>query len=93
MAIRAIIFDLLTALLDSWSLWDKAANNNHEQGYKWRRRYLELTFGCGIYQPYEELVRLAAQDVGLPVSAPEYLLVDHWEELQAWPEAVTFSRS
>uniref|UniRef100_A0A093VJ94 C-1-tetrahydrofolate synthase, cytoplasmic n=1 Tax=Talaromyces marneffei PM1 TaxID=1077442 RepID=A0A093VJ94_TALMA len=61
--IQAVIFDLLTALLDSWSLWDKATNNDPEQGYKWRRRYLELTFGCGAYQPYEDLVRASAKDV------------------------------
>ncbi|RAO72205.1 uncharacterized protein BHQ10_008217 [Talaromyces amestolkiae] len=86
MPIRAVIFDLLTALLDSWSLWDKAANDNPEQGYKWRRRYLELTFGCGAYQPYEELVRTSAKDVGLPETAPTHL-IDNWDGLQPWPEA------
>lgn len=85
MPIRAVIFDLLTALLDSWSLWDEAANNNPEQGYKWRRRYLELTFGCGAYQPYEELVRTAAKDVGLPETTPTHL-IDNWDRLQPWPE-------
>lgn len=85
MPIQAIIFDLLTALLDSWSLWDRAANNDPEQGYKWRRRYLELTFGSDVYRPYEELVRTSAKDVGLPEAAPAYL-IDNWDDLQPWPE-------
>ncbi|EED12375.1 2-deoxyglucose-6-phosphate phosphatase, putative [Talaromyces stipitatus ATCC 10500] len=85
MPIRAIIFDLLTALLDSWTLWDKAANNDSAQGYKWRRRYLELTFGCGAYRSYEDLVRAAASDVGLSETAPNFLL-EKWDDLQPWPE-------
>jgi 2-haloalkanoic acid dehalogenase type II len=53
---------------------------------KWRRRYLEITYGCGAYRPYETLVREAARDVGLP----EQLGVDlerRWDELAPWPEA------
>lgn len=86
MPVRAIIFDLLTALLDSWTLWNTAADNDPEKGYKWRSRYLELTFGCGAYRPYEDLVRIAAKDVGLPDTAPAYL-IDNWDNLQPWPES------
>ncbi|KAA8644405.1 hypothetical protein EYZ11_002778 [Aspergillus tanneri] len=85
MAPRAIIFDLLTALLDSWTLWAQAANDL-TAAYQWRRRYLELTFGCGIYRPYEELVYEAARDVHLPDRVPETLLRD-WDQLRPWPEA------
>ncbi|KAE8391746.1 HAD-like domain-containing protein [Aspergillus alliaceus] len=81
---RAIIFDLLTALLDSWSLWAEAANNN-EASYRWRTRYLELTFGCGAYRPYEDLVYESARDVGLPESVPKALLAN-WDRLKPWPE-------
>ena len=83
---KAIVFDLLTALLDSWSLWDSAASPY--DGRKWRQRYLEITFGAGAYVPYPDLVRRAAIDAGLPLSAPETLLRD-WGKLQSWPEAHT----
>jgi 2-haloacid dehalogenase len=84
---KAIIFDLLTALLDSWSLWDASTPSaTSTEGRPWRERYLELTFGAGAYVPYENLVRQAARDVGLPESTPATLLRD-WERLQMWPEA------
>lgn len=84
---KAIVFDLLTALLDSWSVWDAVTPSaSSAEGRLWRGRYLELTFGAGAYVPYERLVRESAHDVGLPESAPTTLLRD-WENLEAWPEA------
>ncbi|KAF9877207.1 had-superfamily subfamily variant 2 protein [Colletotrichum karsti] len=83
---KAIIFDLLTALLDSWTLWDESTpTGTAAEGRKWRERYLELTFGQGAYVPYSTLVTQAADDVNLPRSAPEALLRD-WYRLAAWPE-------
>ena len=84
---KAIIFDLLTALLDSWTIWDLAAQATPSTitGQTWRKRYLELTYSCGSYQPYESLVEQSADDVGLPPAAPETLL-DRWGDLQPWPE-------
>lgn len=87
---KAIVFDLLTALLDSWSLWDASTpSKTTEEGRRWRKQYLELTFGAGAYDTsstaYETLVQQAARDVGLPDSAPATLLRD-WQQLQAWPE-------
>jgi len=38
----AVMFDLLTALLDSWSLWNEVAGSE-EVGVAWRTRYLKLT--------------------------------------------------
>ena len=35
----AILFDLLTALLDSWTVWNRAAGSD-ELGRKWRAEYL-----------------------------------------------------
>lgn len=81
----AVVFDLLTAVLDSWSLWNNVAGSP-ESGLKWRRRYLEVTYGCGAYRPYEELVREAARDVGLPETLGE-ALERRWDELAPWPEA------
>jgi len=81
----AVVFDLLTALIDSWSLWNAVAGSEAD-GLKWRRRYLEITYGCGAYRPYETLVREAARDVGLPEGLGDEL-ERRWPELQTWPEA------
>lgn len=78
----AVVFDLLTALIDSWSLWNDVAGTP-ERGFAWRRRYLALTYGCGGYRPYEELVAEAAADTGLPASAASTLDA-RWTELQPW---------
>jgi 2-haloacid dehalogenase len=81
----AVVFDLLTALLDSWTLWNGVAGSEAD-GLKWRRRYLEITYGCGRYRPYEALVREAARDVGLPEALADEL-ERRWSELRPWPEA------
>lgn len=81
----AVLFDLLTALLDSWTTWNRAAGDP-VAGVKWRRRYLDLTYGSGSYRPYEEVVAAAAADVGLPPAAPKALVAD-WGSLAPWPEA------
>lgn len=81
----AVVFDLLTALLDSWTLWNAVAGSE-EAGMRWRRRYLEITYGCGAYRPYGTLVRDAAVDVGLPAELGG-ALERRWRELQPWPEA------
>jgi 2-haloacid dehalogenase len=78
---RAIIFDLLTALLDSWTLWGEVAGDA-ELGARLRRRSLELIYASGEYRPYEGIVAEAAGDEGF---ARE--LVARWDELEPWPEA------
>ncbi len=83
-AIEAVVFDLLTALLDSWSVWNRAAGSE-EDGLRWRRSYLELTYGCGAYRPYEDLVREAAAVAGVPASAAD-VLTANWNMLRPWPE-------
>lgn len=83
--VEAVVFDLLTALLDSWSVWNRAAGSDSD-GLRWRRAYLELTYGCGAYRPYEDLVREAAAAAGVAVSAADTLVAD-WSRLQPWPEA------
>ena len=55
---RAVLFDLLTALIDSWALWNAVAGSE-ETGLAWRAAYLRLTYGAGAYVPYEDLVRAA----------------------------------
>ena len=82
---RAVLFDLLTALIDSWTLWNTAAGSEHA-GRAWRAEYLRLTYGCGAYVAYETLVRDAARATGLGEAAPNYLEA-HWTELAPWSGA------
>jgi len=79
---RAVLFDLLTAVLDSWSLWDAAAGST-EVGRRWRAAYLRRTYACGAYRPYETLVAEAAADANVdPDAVP--LLEQHWTALAPW---------
>lgn len=67
-----MLFDLLTALLDSWTLWNDVAQGEAE-GHEWRAACLRLTYARGAHRPYEILVREAATQVGLPASAADAL--------------------
>ena len=79
----AVLFDLLTALLDSWTVWNRAAGSE-TMGRKWRAEYLNLTYGCGAYRPYETLVGEAADAVGLGAAYADRLEAA-WDTLEAWP--------
>lgn len=82
---RAVLFDLLTALLDSWSIWNAAAGSD-TAGRIWRTEYLRLTYGCGAYQPYEQLVRDAARNTDMQQGAADRLDAA-WPTLPAWSGA------
>ncbi|HYZ39531.1 MAG TPA: hypothetical protein VE687_02780 [Stellaceae bacterium] len=60
----AVVFDLLTALLDSWTLWSDVAASA-DVGRQWRAAYLRRTYETSAYRPYLALVSEAATDVGL----------------------------
>jgi len=79
---KAVLFDLLTALLDSWTIWNAAAGSE-AHGRVWRAEYLRLTYGCGAYVPYEDLVAAAADHVGLEAAAVRKL-EQLWPELPVW---------
>jgi 2-haloalkanoic acid dehalogenase type II len=83
----AVCFDLLTALLDSWSLWEEvaAAAGNSGQGQAWRHAALRLVTRAGDYRPYGELVAAAAREVGLAPDLADALL-SRWGDLRPWPE-------
>jgi len=86
---RAACFDLLSALLDSWSVWDAVAAELGlpALGRPWRRRYLGLTSTTGAYRPYLELVEQSARAVGLPSGAAG-ALERRWPGLSPWPDVV-----
>jgi len=80
----AVLFDLLTALLDSWTLWNRVAGSE-ESGGKWRAAYLRRTYQQGRYRPYETLVAEAATEVGLSPALAQRLAA-RFQELKPWPE-------
>jgi 2-haloacid dehalogenase len=82
---QAVLFDLLTALLDSWTVWNAAAGSE-AAGRSWRAEYLRLTYGCGAYQPYEQLVRDAARNTGMQPGAADRLDAA-WSTLPVWSGA------
>ena len=82
---KAVLFDLLSALVDSWSLWDDLAGGE-EAGRRWRLEYLELTYGAGAYVPYLELVRESALRSGLDGALADEMDL-RWGTLEPWPEA------
>ena len=80
----AVLFDLLTALIDSWTLWNEVAGSA-QAGLRWRARYLALTYRAGAYVPYQDLVARAAVETGLgPDRAAA--LARRWDELPPWEE-------
>lgn len=81
----AVLFDLLTALLDSWSLWNAIAGNA-DSGRHWRAEYLRISYQTGAYRAYEDLVAEAAEVVGLPRGLAADLGA-RYGELQPWPDA------
>jgi 2-haloacid dehalogenase len=81
---KAVLFDLLTALLDSWTLWDAVAGNAVD-GRRWRAAYLKRTYGEGRYRPYEDMVCEAACGCGLSAGLGADLAA-RYGELRPWPE-------
>ena len=82
-AYDAVLFDLLTALLDSWKLWNSVAGSE-TAGRRWRAEYLKITYAAGEYLPYEDLVAKAAHDVGLSRDLAKELGA-RYAELEPWP--------
>lgn len=85
LGIRAVAFDLLTALIDSWSLWIEVADSD-TAGTAWRRTSLGIVTSAGVYCDYAAIVAQAARATGLADSHAQRLIAD-WRKLQPWPEA------
>ncbi len=81
----AVLFDLLSALVDSWSLWDELAGDP-ALGRRWRQSFLEAAAAAARYEPYLGLVGASAAAVGLPASLAD-TLEERWDDLEFWPEA------
>ncbi|HEV8228628.1 MAG TPA: HAD-IA family hydrolase [Candidatus Limnocylindria bacterium] len=83
MPYAAIGFDLLTALLDSWSLWSDVAGER-ELGMRWHGASQSLLRGKP-YRPFEDIVRDAAREVGIDRATADELL-RRWGESEPWPD-------
>ena len=81
----AVVFDLLTALIDSWTLWNDVAGSEAD-GMRWRWEYLRLTYGAGEYRAYKSIVAEAAVAAGLADNVAEQLAA-RWSELAPWDGA------
>jgi len=78
-----VAFDLLTALLDSWSLW-RAVAKDAARGMAWRAQALRLMGAAGDYRAYDRLVQEAAEQVGVAEGDVKELLA-RWGELDPLP--------
>ena len=83
MRYRAIGFDLLTALLDTGSLWAAVAGDR-DLGMRWHAASQDLLRGQP-YRPYEDITREAASRVGLPREKAEEFL-RRFGEFAPWPD-------
>jgi 2-haloacid dehalogenase len=83
MRYAAVGFDLLTALLDSWSLFANVAGGR-ELGMRWHAASQSLLRGRS-YRPFEDIVRDAAGTVGIDRSKADELL-QRWGESAPWPD-------
>lgn len=83
MRYRAVGFDLLTALLDTWTLWSAVAGDR-ERGMRWHAASQDLLRGRD-YRPFDEIVRDSAGEVGLGRDRAAELL-RRWGEFEPWPD-------
>jgi 2-haloalkanoic acid dehalogenase type II len=85
-----ILFDLLMAVMDSPGTWTAAADDRG-RGLAWRDAATARMIAAGTYVPFEELVREAAADVGLPDSAASQLF-DRWPTMRPRADAARVAR-
>jgi 2-haloalkanoic acid dehalogenase type II len=79
----AIGFDLLTALLDTWSRW-KAVAGDGELGMRWHAASQAMLRGRA-YRPFEDVVRDSAREVGVSDARAEEML-RRWGDFEPWPD-------
>ena len=83
MAYAAVGFDLLTALLNTWTLWSSVAGDSG-LGMRWHAASQELLRGKQ-YRPFEDIVRESATAVGVDAKRARELL-SRWGDFEPWPD-------
>ena len=84
-AVDGVLFDLLMAVMDSLATWATAAGDQN-RGRRWRDAATSRMIAAARYVPYEDLVRQAAVDTGVPTAATD-ALIDQWTAMEPWPDA------
>ncbi len=79
----AIGFDLLTALLDTWSVW-KAVAGDDDLGMRWHAASQAMLRGRA-YRPFEDVVRDSAREVGVSEERAAEML-RRWGDFEPWPD-------
>lgn len=88
---HTVAFDLLTALIDSWSLWEAVAGDAGA-GRRWREASLRLVTSSGAYRDYEAIVAEAAVETGIsPDRSRE--LIERWATLTPYPDSTPVLRT
>lgn len=82
---RAVLFDLLMAVMDSPATWGTAAGNP-ELGMRWRDAVTARMQRAGRYVSYEGMVFAAAARLALASTATERLW-EAWREMRPRPDA------
>ena len=85
MPYRAVGFDLLTALLNTWALWSDVAGSS-AAGMRWHAASQDLRRGRD-YTPFPDIVRAAARAAGVSQEQAEELL-SRWGEFEPWPDVL-----
>lgn len=80
----AVGFDLLTALLDTWSTW-KAVAGEPDLGMRWHAASQALLRGRP-YRPFEDIVRDAAREVGVDPARAERMIERFGLDFRPWPD-------
>jgi 2-haloacid dehalogenase len=88
--VRATLFDLLTAVMNSHAIWAAAAGDER-RGLAWRDAVTKRIVASATYVPYEQLVADAAVDLGLAVEAVDELF-ERWQEMDPWPDTAALSQ-
>jgi 2-haloacid dehalogenase len=79
----AVGFDLLTALLDTWSLFADVAGGR-ELGMRWHAASQSLLRGKG-YRPFEDILREAAESAGVEGAKADEMIA-RWGQSTPWPD-------
>jgi 2-haloacid dehalogenase len=87
--VQPVLFDLLSALMNSHAIWTTAAGDEG-RGLAWRDAATRRITTSAGYAPYEELVVAATTEVGLPREAAAQLF-ELWPRMEPWPDTAGLS--
>jgi 2-haloacid dehalogenase len=85
---KALLFDLLTCLLNSWEIWERAAGNA-VAGRAWRVATTQRMVRQPEYVDYRTLVEEGRREVGLPPGSAGRLF-RLWPQMRPWPDVPPF---